>query len=415
MADQRSREERRLRLGLIGVGHGGSELIPTFERSEEAELVAGADTNPEHLAALQHEHPEVRVYDSAEKLCADPDVDAVWIATPNDYHCEHTVLAARNGKHVICYKPMGTSVKEAAQMVEAANKHDVKLMIGGLHSFYGPFRAMRRIIATGQLGAVRAIHSLAYTDWMLLPRVPEEVDVQRGGGVVNRQAPHQVETIRFLGGGLVRSVRGYVGQWSSVRPCPGYYSASFDFEDGTIGSIVYNAYGYFVTAELVPWGNDRGIGGATPEERAGIRGGLLDGTGAANELRRKQALRMGVLGQQWMQQQRTATAEPWIPRHLGILVASCEKGDIRQSPYGLSVYDDDGNRDVVVEDNIRQVGRVELEEFYDAVVRGKPLFHDGAWGLATMEAHMAIIESAAKRREIRLTHQVRMAAGYDAG
>ena len=402
-----------LKMGLIGVGHGGSELLPMFEQAPQVELVAATDINPVRLEAVQAEHPEVRTYGSVKELCGDPEVDSVWIATPNDLHKSHTIMAASAGLNIICYKPMGTTLREAVSMVEAADKHGVKLMIGGLHSFYGPFRAMRRMIASGSMGAVRAIHSIAYTDWMLAPRVPEEVDPARGGGVFHRQAPHQVETLRFLGGGMVRSVRGTVGQWSSVRPSAGYFSAFLDFEDGTVATMAYNGYGYFMTSELVPWGNTRGLLSSTPESRAEVRRGLIDGSGLGNELERKESVRVGSTGGNFMAQQRSNERQPWMPLHLGITVATCERGDIRQSAYGLYVYDDDGNREEPVEDMLRRVGAVEIEEFYDAVVNDRPLYHDGRWGLATMEAQMAILQSAEKRREIKLRHQVAMPAGYD--
>ena len=394
-------------MGLIGVGHGGAELIPRFEESDQVDLVAAADTNPAHLQMLQSVHPEVRVYDSAERLCADPDVDAVWVATPNNLHFTHAMLAARAGKHVVTHKPMGTSLREATKLVETAEANGVHIMVGGLLSHSGPVQGMRRLIASGELGELRALHSFAYTDWMLLPRVPEEVDVERGGGVVNRQAPHQIDSIRLIGGGMLRSVRGYVGQWSGVRPCPGYFAGFFEFQDGSSASIVYDAYGYFTTAELVPWAGDRGIGGANAETRAGIRSGLLDGSGLQAELERKRAIRLGDA--QFMERQRSTEKKPWVPGHLGIIVASCERGDIRQSAQGLFVYDDNGNREVPLDDWTFHVGREELAELYDAVIDGKPLPHGGAWSLATMEAHFGLIESAKRGREIKLTHQVPVA------
>ena len=402
-----------LKMGLIGVGHGGSELLPMFEQAPQVQLVAATDIEPARLDGLKAEHPDVRTYGSVKELCNDPEVDSVWIATPNNLHRSHTVTAASAGLNIICYKPMGTTLREAIAMVDAADKHGVKLMIGGLHSFYGPFRAMRRMIASGEMGAVRAIHSIAYTDWMLAPRVPDEVDPSKGGGMFHRQAPHQVETLRFLGGGMVRSVRGSVGQWSGVRPSAGYYSALFDFEDGAVASMVYNGYGYFMTSELVPWGNTRGLLSSTPESRAAVRKGLIDGSGLEKERERKDSVRIGSTGGDFMAQQRSNAPEPWIPQHLGITVATCERGDIRQSAYGLYVYDDEGNREEPVEDMLRRVGAVEIEEFYDAVVNGRPLYHDGRWGLATMEAQMAILRSARNRSEVKLRHQVAMPAGYN--
>ena len=61
---------------------------------------------------------------------------------------------------------------------------------------------MWRIVRSGDVGAIKAMNVISFTDWMLRPRMPEEVDVERGGGVAFRQAPHQIDSLRFLGGGL---------------------------------------------------------------------------------------------------------------------------------------------------------------------------------------------------------------------
>ena len=410
-----SSTDRPLKMGIIGLGMGGSELVPPMEQDPRIELVAAADIDDRPLRALQREHPGVRSYSSAEALCGDPDVMGVWIASPNHLHLAHTLTAAKAGKHVICFKPMGTTLRDAFRMVNAAEKYGVKLMIGGLHSFYGPFQSMRRLITSGRIGNVTAINSLAYTDWLLAPRVPDEVDTSLGGGVFYRQSPHQVETLRFLGGGMVRSVRGHIGQWSGARPCPGYHMAFFEFEDGATGTMVYNGYGYFMTSELVPWGGTTGLNRSVPESRAAVRKSLVEGSGQGQEEDRKQTVRMGPAGAQWMRDRRAIPTNraPWVPGHLGMTIVTCERGDIRQSGFGLYVYDDDGNHEEPVEDMAREVGRVELDEFYSAVLQGKPLYHDGQWGLATMEAQMAILSSSRQRREVRLRHQVPLASGYD--
>src|SRR5438067_8588494 len=88
----------------------------------------------------------------------------------------------------------------------------------------------------------------------------------------------------------------------------------------------------------------------------------------------------------------------------GVTVATCERGDIRQSADGLLVYSDEGVTEMPV--NGRSASRLsELQELYDAVVRDRPLYHDGRWGMATLEVCLAIIESARERREITLSHQ----------
>src|SRR5712692_4421718 len=338
--------DRRLRLGIIGVGVGAAEMLPAMDSMAEIDLAACADVVPQTLERFQQRYPEAKTYDSAEGLCSDPNVEAVWVSTPNQFHAEHAILAARHGKHVVVEKPMAISIEEAEMMIEAADQAGVKLLAGHTQSFTMPIRAMRRIIASGELGPLCAVHIWSYSDWMLRPRTAEELDPEKGGGLVNRQTPHQVDTVRLLGGGLLRSVRAATGQWFAPRSCPGYYTAYLEFTDGTPCTIMHNGYGYFVASELVPWGSTKVI--YTAEERVQIRKGL-----------REVALGSG---------RETFASER----------------------------------------------RGELDELYESVVLGKPLFHDGRWGLATLEACLAIVQSALERREITLGHQVPVPATYDA-
>ena len=98
-----------------------------------------------------------------------------------------------------------------------------------------------------------------------------------------------------------------------------------------------------------------------------------------------------------------------MPEDLGLLVASCERGDIRHGPQGLILYDDTGTHEVDLQID-RDMGpgyrRAELEELYDAVVEDRPIFHTGEWGLATLEVVLGIIQSGAEHREVQMQYQV---------
>jgi phthalate 4,5-cis-dihydrodiol dehydrogenase len=398
-AESKESAGRKLRLGIVGIGVGASEILPAMESTPQIELAAGADINRRVLETFQGRYG-AKVYDSIEKLCEDPDVEAVWISTPNKFHARHTIIAAERGKHVVVEKPMAISLKEAEGMLEAAEKNKIKLICGHTQSFGPHIQAMRRIIQSGEIGKLRAMHVWAYTDWMLRPRTAEELDITQGGGVPYRQGPHQIDTLRLLGGGMVRSVRGTIGQWFAGRSIPGYYSAFLEFEDGTPATLMHNGYGYFLASELVPWGTNKQR--YTPEERAVIRKQLLDGT--RDESADKDAMRIGGSQEGAIFRQR-GDRRPWVPNDLGILVVSCDRGDIRQSQYGLYVHGDDGVRDVPLSEE-GQSRRAELEELYGAVVLNKPIRHSGPWGMATLEVCLAIMQSARERREIVLSHQV---------
>ena len=142
---------KTLRIGMIGIGVGGAEILPAMEAMDTVDLVAGADVVPQTLERFKQRFPNARTYESAEALCRDPDVDAVWVSSPNRFHAEHAILAANHGKHVVVEKPMAISMDRAAAMVEAAEKNSVKLLAGHTMSFSSPIRAMRKIIQSGQL------------------------------------------------------------------------------------------------------------------------------------------------------------------------------------------------------------------------------------------------------------------------
>lgn len=405
---------RQLRMGMAGLGQGAASTMPAIDVMPEYALVAGADMNPAMRAGFLATYPGTKTYETVAEMCAADDVDAVWVATPNRFHCEHAIEAMRHGKHVVVEKPMAVDLDEADRMVEAAEKYGVRLACGHTRSLSIWNRAMRRIALGGALGAVTAIHIWAYTDWLIRPRTADELDPEQGGGIVFRQGPHQIDTIRLLGGGLVRSVRAQTGRWLEARPVPGYYTAFLEFEDGTPATIMHNGYGYFVMSELYPWvaADER----FTDADRARMRRDLLSGT--RDEDGEKADWRIG--GRRDPTKKKHAGRPGWKPFDLGPVEVSCERGVMRSAENGIVVYSDRGREEL----DLRDLQRPEadpsggltlsiLGELYDSVVNGRPLFHDGAWGRATLEVVVALIASARERREIMLSRQVAMPAAYD--
>ena len=408
---------RPLRMAVAGLGQGAGGVMPSMAAMPEIDLVAGADINPQMRRGFEERYPGTRTYDTVAALCKDPNVEAIWVSTPNRFHCEHAIEAMRNGKHVSVEKPMAISMDEADKMCEAAAKYGVKLLAGHTSSYGLGIRTMRKIAQSGAIGGVRSIFIWSYTDWMLRPRTPDELVFEEGGGLVHRQGPHQIDTLRLLGGGKLRSVRGTAGQWMPERPIPGFYTAYMEFEDGTPATIVHNGYGYFLTAELYPWAGP--LHRYQDEDRIAFRRALR--AGGRDEESEKAEFRIGGTKDKTL---REAPKEqpPWTPYDMGMLLLSCERGDIRHSKYGLSIYGDEGRQEL----DLRPLARPEVdfeggvtlparEELHAAVVLGQPVYHSGEWGRATLEAVMAIIASTQQRREIMLEKQIAMPEAYDAG
>ena len=403
--------DKKINLGVIGIGVGAAEMLPAMEAADYIELYAGADLNPDVRARFQERYPNAKVYESAEKLLADPDVDAVWISTPNRFHGPMTILAANAGKHVVVEKPMAVDMAEAERMVEACNKNGVVLVAGHTQSFQPHFRLMRQIVRSGRLGALGAINAVSYTDWDIRPRTDDEMDPNQGGGLVYRQVPHQVDTIRLIGGGKLKSVRGAYGQWMKERPFPGYYSAFMEFENGVSAVAIHDGYGYLMISEFGHWNHSNGPQ-FTAEERTEIRRQLRAGT--REEEAEKLSLRIGGEREREIFRRPGGIAGTGMigPYDAGIVVVSCERGEIRQAPYGLYVYDDEGTHEITLPRGVASRDQ-ELVELYNATVLGKPVFHSGEWGMGTLEVIMAINESTKTHKSIDLTHQIEMSEQYD--
>ena len=153
VAQQERVGTRRLNVGVIGVGVGGLEIIRAMvQQPDILNLMAGCDVVPLTLERFKERFPEARTYTDVDKLCEDKDLDAVYIASPNRFHAEHAIAAARHGKHVMVEKPMAISLKETEQMVEECEKAGVQMVCAHTASYGIHYRTMRKIIESGELG-----------------------------------------------------------------------------------------------------------------------------------------------------------------------------------------------------------------------------------------------------------------------
>src|SRR6185437_9098346 len=151
-------------------------------------IVAAAEPHDAPRPAFARDF-NAAAYASIEELCSDPAVDAVYIATPHQFHAPHAVLAAEHGKHIILEKPMALTLAECDAIIAAVERHKVHLVVGHTHAFDPNVRLMRDIIARGELGKLGLINSFNYTNFLYRPRRPEELDTSKGGGILFNQVP----------------------------------------------------------------------------------------------------------------------------------------------------------------------------------------------------------------------------------
>lgn len=385
-----------IRLGIAGLGRAFTLMLPTLTADPRVRMVAGTDPRPEAGRALA-EQCGARIHADVASLCADPAVEAIYVATPHPLHAEHVTLAAAAGKHVLVEKPMAITLAECAAMNAAAAAAGVHLIVGHSHSFDLPYLRARAIVESGRLGAVRMVNAQYYTDFLYRPRRPEELVTARGGGVIFSQAAHQIDLVRLLAGGLATSVRAHTGAWDPTRPTEGAYAALIGFDGGVFASVLYSGYGRFDGDELCEWVGESGHP-KNPEAYTAGPAKLAAFTRAASEEEAKAARNFG--GPNFV-----ASGVPPHHQHFGHVVVSCERGDIRPGPAAVTVHDDTGRtREELPAPVIPR--REVIDELVAAVRDGVPPLHDGAWSMATLEVCLAILDSAATGREVTLRHQV---------
>jgi predicted dehydrogenase len=183
---------------LVGLGHiAQAAVLPAFARAKRARLVALVSSDEEKLQALgdRYEVQHRFSYDDFEQCLALDEVQAVYIALPNDKHLEFTERAARAGKHVLCEKPMEVSSERSTRMIEACEAAGVKLMIAyRLHFEPANLDAVKRAQA-GELGDLRFFSS------EFSFQVQEDnirTQHERGGGVLWDIGVYCVNGARYL-------------------------------------------------------------------------------------------------------------------------------------------------------------------------------------------------------------------------
>lgn len=390
-----------LRLGIAGIGIAAEQVLPNIGSiSDTARLTAVADIRPEALRAFGTAHPGVALFESVETLCKSDDVDVVWISTPNEFHAEHAVLAAKNGKHVVCEKPMATTVAECNEIVAAVEAAGVKYVQGHSKIYYAALRRMRDVIKGGTLGRVTQINTWNFNDWLIRPRTEAEQRTDLGTGPVFRQGPHQVDIVRYLAGSPVASVHALTARNETGSPdTESDYTALLRFESGAASTLVFNAQGYFDIAELT-WG--LGESGYRMLNADSVRPAERRAPMSAQEKYRFQLEGDPYgRGQAGLEDRRSIRRQPFF----GLTVVQCERGALRQSPDGVYVYDGSGRREIACGTGYQR-GAAELMELADSLAADRAPFLDAAWGRATLEVCVAIIESAAARRELELKYQL---------
>ena len=198
---------KKLRWGVIGAGGiADRRTIPGMMLANNAELIAVMEINMELAEKSRAKWGCKRAYDSEAALLADPEIDAVYIASPVVLHAKQAMMAADAGKHILIEKPLAMTSEEGQKVVDYCESKGVKIAAGLMMRFGAYVMAMKQAIADGKIG--RPVSGFSqFTCWY--PDMPgnwRQSKKNGGGGAMMDMGVHCIDLIRYVTGQNVRQV-----------------------------------------------------------------------------------------------------------------------------------------------------------------------------------------------------------------
>ncbi|MDD4889601.1 MAG: Gfo/Idh/MocA family oxidoreductase [Phycisphaerae bacterium] len=222
--------------GILGCGTiADKRIAPAIAGSDNARLVAFCSRAMERAADFAERHGADRGYDDLDDLIADPEVVAVYVATPNANHYAETIRLLAGGKHVLCDKPLALTSEQAEEMLAAAEASGTLLGVAHQMRYLPGLQQVRELIVGGELGKLLVLRTgFGYVS------PPRDIWRQKralaGGGPLMDLGPHVVDALRWLAGEIV-SVQGELTNALFNYEVEDTASAVLGFESGAIGLL----------------------------------------------------------------------------------------------------------------------------------------------------------------------------------
>ncbi len=233
-----------IRWGIIGCGDVTEiKSGPALQKAKNSELVAVMRRSAEKAKDYAQRHNVPHWFDDASKLINDPEVNAIYIATPPDSHNQYTELAALSGKPVYVEKPMARSFKECKHMVQVCKDNRVPLFVAYYRRSLPKFLKVKELLEEGYIGKVRSVLVRLFLPtfdkdfpqgnlpWRVIPEIA-------GGGLFFDLASHTLDILDFYLG-PIKAAHGFATNQKDLYPAEDSVSACFEFENGALGNGIW--------------------------------------------------------------------------------------------------------------------------------------------------------------------------------
>ncbi len=233
--------EKKIKWGFIGCGEATKyKSGPAFQKIENSEVVAVMSRKLEKAKTYAQERGISRWYDDAQELVDDPEVNAVYIATPPSSHATFAIMAMKAGKPVYIEKPMAVTYEECCRINRISQETGIPCFVAYYRRYLPYFKKVKSLIDNGVIGNVINIqirfaqpprnldHNKSQLPWRVQPAIA-------GGGYFYDLAPHQIDLLQEMFG-FILEASGYKSNRGGLYPAEDTISACFQFDNGLVGS-----------------------------------------------------------------------------------------------------------------------------------------------------------------------------------
>jgi predicted dehydrogenase len=233
------RSVERVRVGLLGCGGFQRYRAGNLLKVPEAEVAALCDCEPSQIEAMRAAHPslaDVPTFSGAADMISANVVDAIFIATPHTQHVDQILAGLNAGLHVLCEKPLVTSVADAKRVIEARDRAGKQGMVSYQRHFQPEFRYIRQRIASGEAGKVTYVSALQCQEWKRATKGTWRQQASlSGGGQLNDSGSHLVDILLWTTGLRAEQVSAFIDNRGTEVDIDS--AVSLRFAGGALGSL----------------------------------------------------------------------------------------------------------------------------------------------------------------------------------
>ncbi len=232
-----------IRYGILGFGHHARKrLMPAFVGAQVAGIWR---RDPAKAQADAREFHIPHVFDSAEELCASPDIDAVFIVSPDSLHLPHVLLAAQYGKHILCEKPLAMNAAEVEKMLFATRATGVVFGVAQNMRYNASVQLIREWIAEGRIGQPLLAHSQFCYNAEKSPRAWIYDPTLATGGPIGDVAIHCLDALRFVLATDITEVSTLARRDEKSGAVESHAIVNMAFGNGAMGAVSVTSRGSY--------------------------------------------------------------------------------------------------------------------------------------------------------------------------